>query len=95
MPLILDGTLTLDVNIQDGTLSDITNLNGEFGNYIQVSAQTYPYYEGEYEVIPMAYESQVLPTTDTIMRDDLTIREVPYYETSNVNGTTVYIASEV
>ena len=52
-------------------------------------------YEGEYTVIPLAGEAVVLPTTNKLLYDDVTVTKVPYYETSNTSGTTVYIASEV
>lgn len=52
-------------------------------------------YTGDYQVIPKADEDQILPTKDKRMTDDVTVLRVPYYETSNVYGNTVYIASEV
>ena len=52
----------------------------------------YPDYEGEYVVIPTTQE-QVLSTRKTSMRDDLTIKEIPFQETPNLGGgTTVNIA---
>ena len=52
-------------------------------------------YSGEYVVIPKAEDAVVLPTTNKILYDDVTVTKVPYFETSNTSGTTVYIASEV
>lgn len=52
-------------------------------------------YAGEYVVIPLAEEAVILPTTNKILYDDVTVTKVPYFETSNTSGTTVYIASEV
>ena len=52
-------------------------------------------YSGEYVVTPLAEEAVVLPTTNKILYDDVTVTKVPYFETSNTSGTTVYIASEV
>lgn len=52
-------------------------------------------YEGDYEVVPKVV-SQVLNTENKRMNEDVTVKSVPYYEVSNVEGgTTVYIASEV
>lgn len=53
-----------------------------------------PYYEGDYEVIPEVV-SQTLETRNKIMRDDVTVREIPYYEVSNESGLTVYIAESL
>ena len=50
------------------------------------------YYPGPYEVTPAVYE-QSLQTARLMMRDDVTVHEIPYAETSNVYGTTVSIAS--
>ena len=52
-------------------------------------------YDGEYEVTPTAYETQTLATQNKFMLDDVTVLAVPYYQTSNVSGDTVFIASEV
>ena len=52
-------------------------------------------YTGDYVVIPSAMEDLILPTQHKLLRDDITVTKVPYFETSNVSGTTVYIASEV
>ena len=51
-------------------------------------------YGGEYDVIPKTY-AQHLDTDNKLMEEDVTVRAIPYYETSNVNGTTVYIGSEI
>lgn len=53
------------------------------------------YYTGDYEVTPRAATEVVLPTEGLVMSDDVTVRKIPYYETSNPTGKTVYIASEV
>ena len=52
-------------------------------------------YEGDYIVIPKADAATVLPTKDKPMQDDVTVQKIPYYETANPTGDTVYIASEV
>ena len=45
----------------------------------------YPIYDGSYIVTP-EIEAFVLPVKEHAMRDDLIIREIPYYETSNDKG---------
>ena len=48
------------------------------------------------EVVPSAFNTQVLPTANKVLKKDVTVQKVPYFETSNVqNGVTVYIAEEV
>lgn len=52
-------------------------------------------YTGEYAVTP-AVEAQTLHTAQKRMQEDLIIREIPYYATSNPQkGETVYIGTEV
>lgn len=52
----------------------------------------YDEYQGAYEVTPLARTEQTLETANKLMTDDVTVHKVPYYETSNPYGTTVYIA---
>jgi hypothetical protein len=51
-------------------------------------------YDGPYEVTPKV-EAQTLPTKQKYLSEDIQVLSVPYYETDNQNGTTIYIASEV
>ena len=56
----------------------------------------YPLYAGAYVVTPKAMEQQVLPTERTVLLNDITVKKVPLYQTSNNSGgNTVYIATEV
>ena len=51
-------------------------------------------YSGEYIITPMPFASQTLETNNKIMQDDVTVLAIPYYETSNISGKTVYIGGE-
>ena len=61
----------------------------DFGEVIEVD-RSVEYYDGPYEVTPAA-EDQKLLTKNLHMRDDVTVEEIPYTETSNEYGITVYI----
>lgn len=76
-----------------GRLSDVASLRG----MLTIPSSTHmEYYQGPYEVTPRAFNSVVLPTNDKTMTDDVTVFEIPYWETSNLfDGKTVYIANEV
>lgn len=51
------------------------------------------YYDGEYEAIPSPNE-QVLKTAKRVMKNDVTITAIPYFDVSNNSGgSTVYIAN--
>lgn len=53
-------------------------------------------YAGDYEITPLAFDAQVLPTANKLLKKDLVVSKIPYYETTNAQmGTTIYIADEV
>lgn len=84
--------LTGDIDVEIELTGDI-DVEAELCSVIAYSnAKTY---DGAYEVTPMADEEQVLVTAQKLMADDVTIHKVPYYETSNEHGITVYIAEGV
>ena len=62
--------------------------------YLNVSRGNIDVYDGEYIVTPIPYNSQTLETKDKVMADDVTVLAIPYYETSNVSGITIYIGGE-
>lgn len=59
--------------------------DGNTFNYQIVNGVIY-YYDGPYEVSPMPYTSQILPTSNLAMREDVNVKEIPYYEVSNSSG---------
>lgn len=61
---------------------------------IEASAEDYPFYQGSYTVTPKD-EAQTLATKNTTMTDDVTVKQIPYYEVSNEDGYTVYIGKEL
>lgn len=52
-------------------------------------------YKGEYVISPKAYQEQELDTKNKLLEKNLIVKEVPFFEVSNLEGTTVYIGSEV
>lgn len=83
-----------DIDILHGKLSKPGKLKGKITIPEKVMVIPDTYY-GSYEVIPTTDE-QVLHTKSKYMEDDVTVRAIPYFETSNqTGGDTVYIASEV
>lgn len=51
-------------------------------------------YDGEYVVTPKPFTEQTLETKEKLMADDITVLAIPYYETSNISGITIYIGGE-
>lgn len=70
-------------------------LDTEFDNIQIVPEYINDPYEGEYMVTPRV-EAQTMFTKDKVMMDDVTIKEIPIYRTSNTSGgNTVFIGKEV
>ena len=52
-------------------------------------------YDGPYDVTPKVM-AQTLSTAKKLMRDDVSVRAIPYFDVSNpAGGNTIYIANEV
>lgn len=49
------------------------------------SAESYPTYEGTYDITP-ACEEQILFTADKILKQDIKVNQIPYAEVSNDKG---------
>lgn len=70
------------------------NMTGTIGNgIVKVDGSTDPFL-GEYEVTPKV-DAQTVPCAGKKMLKDVDIKAIPFFETSNEAGTTVYIAAEV
>lgn len=50
----------------------------------------YEFYEGSYNLIPKVSE-QSIETKDKVMKNNVTVAEIPFHEVSNETGTTVVI----
>lgn len=89
------------VSAVTGTLSGASRIEGGLSAGAIRGAVSVPetlggdYYDGDYVITPKAGEGTVLGTAGLTMRDDVTVLRIPYYETSNPKGYTVYIGGEV
>ena len=61
---------------------------------ISTSSISRPNYDGDYSITPSINE-QTLNTKNKLMVDDLNIKKIPYFQTSNEYGDTIYIGKEV
>lgn len=65
-----------------------------FGEYIESgdSIIDYDAYTGQYEVTPLPNVEQILRTRNKVLKHDVVIQPIPYYETTNdAGGYTVII----
>lgn len=60
------------------------------------SGDTSTIYDGNYDVTPSASAQTVLHTKNKRLTDNVVVKKIPYFETTNAGGgSTVYIAGEV
>lgn len=82
-------------DMPDGTM-EITE-NGKYDvnliAQVEVNVPTGEEYEGEYTIIP-SIEEQSMNTKDKLLKENVIIESIPYYETSNESGKTVYIGDK-
>ena len=74
-----------------GTLDDFKQ---HFGEYLEktIGPTDLPVYPGPHEVTPLTSAAQTLLTQQTVVLQNITVEEIPYYETTNIKGgQTVYI----
>lgn len=73
-------------NLTVGFESSEQNINADFGEiqFIEVDKET-EIYNGAYSVTPKAYEQQ-LETENRKMTNNVTVKEIPYFEVSNSAG---------
>lgn len=89
--VVIEGEVSLFEWI-DGEMCLDTHIEGDIGEFLPILPNVYT---GDLVVIPKAYESQTLECALKTMPGNVTVTEVPYFETHNPDGMTAYIASEV
>jgi hypothetical protein len=72
-----------------------SSIDVKFEHFQQVTNTYENTYEGSYEVIPKV-TAQSLPTKEKYLLKDVTIKEIPFFEVSNLEGgQTIYIGKEL
>lgn len=52
-------------------------------------------YDGDYEVTPKTMSEVILPTSQKMMKDDVTVKKMPQFEVSNeADGITLILGDE-
>lgn len=88
-------TLSGKLSVTGGLSGELSVIGGLSGELSVMTEKKYDEYYGDYEVVPAAFNTQTLETANKVLRDDILVKEVPFFETSNDSGVTVYIAREV
>lgn len=77
-----------------GYLGTFEEFKEHFGAYLESgdSVIDYDVYTGQYEVTPLPAVEQILRTRNKVLKHDIVINPIPYYEVSNeAGGITVSI----
>lgn len=81
-----------------GRLEKTKDIRGYIGCGIKKVNERLPEeeYTGSYEAVSKPFKDSYLATKDKRLKDNIHVKEIPYYETSNLSdGVTVYIGSDV
>lgn len=62
-----------------------------YGEIQEVESKEIDVYDGETTVTPSAHNEHVLFTANKRLLENVVVKEIPYYETSNQSGETIYI----
>ena len=82
-PSSLIGFLSENTNALTGSLSQPESISGTLNLPTIISPEVY---DGSYEVIPEAHNEQILSTAHKLLTADVSVKEIPYYETTNPGG---------
>lgn len=77
-----------------GYLGTFEEFKAHFGEYLESDESIIDYdaYTGQYAVTPLPNLEQILRTSNKILKHDIVIQPIPYYETTNnAGGYTVII----
>ena len=62
---------------------------------VLVGGEELPSYKGNIDIVPKSRENVILETANTRVLENITVRPIPYFETGNESGITVYIGGEI
>ena len=80
----LDGSIDGSVSTES-SITGTVELGFSASGVVDIPGSYYTVYDGPYEITPTV-DLQELETRSKLMRDDVTVLAIPYYETSNLSG---------
>ena len=92
-PLVGQLQITTSMKPLVGTLTWVKN-KVLVGNIKIPPEVPIPNYQEEYTIVSKPFNDEVLSTRGLKMIDDITVSKIPYYQTSNDTGYTIYIGGE-
>lgn len=87
----MTGTLS-PMRRMEGNLSSVQTMSGSLSVPDVVGRESYT---GEYNITPSTQNDIILDTAYKTLSNNINIYKIPYFETSNESGYTVYIGGEL
>ena len=88
--LSFDGEFQIG-SVFDGEYEFHSSFDGELFVGEVITAEEHEIYHGQTTVVPLVETSTTLHTENKIIKENILVLPIPYYEVSNVVGTTVVI----
>lgn len=85
-PIVVPLKVRGDPSVRLNAMTNVVKYGLEIETNIVVDPSYIPAYDGSYEVTPLANTETILETAGRRMEDDVTVRKIPYYETTNESG---------
>ena len=89
--ILVGQLISQEVNLQGNLSADSILMEGIISIPPEIPTDIY---EGEYTIVSKPFETNEIQTQGLKMQENIVVLEIPYYETSNVSGYTVYIGGE-
>lgn len=97
-----EGRIDIETDVQSanmtGSINAVPTISGSLNAVVMMSGSLnvvegyWPdTYDGEYIFTSDVHNDQEVDTSKKLMIRDITIKKIPYFETSNLSGETVYI----
>ena len=97
-----EGSINIETDVQSanmtGSINAVPTISGSLNAVVTMSGSLnvvegyWPdTYDGDYIFTSSTQNDQEIDTSKKLMIRDVTIKKIPYFETSNLSGETVYI----
>ena len=82
------GQQLFELASKTGYLGTFEEFKTHFGEYLESGSSIIDYdiYTGQYQVTPLPNVEQILRTQNRLLKHDIIIEQIPYYETTNLAG---------
>ncbi len=82
------------IGIQKQLNTRIEKAERTFSGTVTIADLITDEYTGETVITPSSYFDQELETKGKVVKENITVKQTPYYETTNSTGKTIYIGNE-